>query len=153
NDTGSVRGAERPGNLNREIESRWQIESRPFHLFAQGFAVNQFGSDKMQIFMLPDVENGNDIRMIESRSGTRFSGESLNGSAILHQVFWQNFDSNLAFKPRIAGAIDLAHAACADRGENFIVTEFCANTESHSLKKIRGFFVWRLGESAGTDDD
>ena len=43
---------------------------------------------------------------------------------IASEDVWQSLDRNVAIKSRVAGAVDLAHAAAADRGEN------CKSAES-----------------------
>jgi hypothetical protein len=44
-----------------------------------------------------------------------------------------HFDGRVAPKPRVAGAVDLAHASRAERGDDFVRPEPNACGESHSI--------------------
>jgi hypothetical protein len=50
---------------------------------------------------------------------------------VLRDEGWQDLDCDVAFKDRVPGAIDLAHAACTQRAEDFIDIEPCAGGQRH----------------------
>ena len=46
--------------------------------------------------------------------------------------FGQDFDRNNAIKARVAGAVDLSHAARAEGGEDFVGADPNAGCEAHT---------------------
>ena len=46
----------------------------------------------------------------------------------------QNFDGDVAAEPRVAGAIDLAHAAGAKQADDFIRAEARSGSERHVIE-------------------
>ncbi len=52
---------------------------------------------------------------------------------VLGQLRRQDFDRDCAIEARVAGAIDLSHAAGADRRDDFVGTEPRSAGESHAI--------------------
>ncbi len=72
--------------------------------------------------------NRDDVRMVEL--GKRFSlaAKARQPLGIACHLRGKHFERDVAAKLRVGGAIDFSHAACAQRGLNFIGTEFCAGS-------------------------
>ena len=64
--------------------------------------------------------------MIQRRNGAGFPFEALLRFGIGREMRRQNFHSDRALEPRVAGAVHLAHAARAERRLNFIRPKFGA---------------------------
>jgi hypothetical protein len=73
--------------------------------------------------------------MILGGSGTRFALESLDAIGIGGQVMPQHLDRHDAPKPPVARAVDLAHAAGAERIEDFVRSEACAGIKCHGSRR------------------
>src|SRR5438552_10209159 len=84
--------------------------------------------------------------MVQRRGGPRFLLEAGKAIGIRRETGRQDFDRDITTKPRIARAIDLAHAACADGGENFIRPEASAGREGHV--GFRGLYVSAVARSS-----
>src|SRR5438128_1709671 len=70
-----------------------------------------------------EMENACDIRMIERCEDLCLTREPCNAIAIARDVSRKNLDRDLTPKLRVAGAIDLAHAAGAQGGDDLIRAE------------------------------
>jgi hypothetical protein len=64
-------------------------------------------------------------------SSPRFALEAREPIGIISDGVWQNFDRDFAPQPRIARAMDLAHSARADGGDDLIRPEASAGTKRH----------------------
>ena len=79
--------------------------------------------------------------MIQRRQHLRFSPEPREPIRIERKGVGQDFQRDVAIELRIARAIHLAHAAGAERGQNFIGTEVRAGSERHAEEVWRFYFV------------
>jgi hypothetical protein len=73
--------------------------------------------------------------MIQGGSETRFALESLDAIGIGGQVMPQHLDRHDAPKPPVARAVDLAHAAGAERLEDFVRSEARAGVKCHGSRR------------------
>ena len=65
-------------------------------------------------------EDGDDVRVVDRGERFRLASEAVEPRAIACDVGRQHFDGHIAPQPRIARAIDLAHAAGAQQREDFV---------------------------------
>ena len=73
--------------------------------------------------MLADLEDFANVGMIESGRRHRFEAETLPRIWIGSQARRQDLDGDLTIEARVARAVHHAHAALADRAENFVGTK------------------------------
>jgi hypothetical protein len=71
--------------------------------------------------------------MIERRQQLGFALESREPIGVAGEGLRQYFDRDLALQPRIARAIDFAHAARADERDDFVSAETTARRKTHRL--------------------
>ena len=64
--------------------------------------------------------------MIERGHGHRLAAQTLARVRVSRQLAWQELDRDLTIEPRVAGAIDLAHAAGPDRRDDLVRAEAAA---------------------------
>ena len=72
-----------------------------------------------------------DARMIERRKNFGFALEANHAVQVTGERFRQNLDSHIASQLRIPGAIDLAHPARTNSGDDFIGAETAAGDRCH----------------------
>src|SRR5262249_51751211 len=72
-----------------------------------------------------------DVGMIEAGDGFGFALKALFANGISGELRGENLDGDAAVQPRIFGAIHFAHAASAERGDDFIGTKLCTRSEWH----------------------
>ena len=79
----------------------------------------------------PDVVELTDVGMVQRGDRPRFVLESTQTIGISGEPFRKDLDRHVAPEAGVARAIDLAHAARAERGEDLVRTEAFAGSERH----------------------
>ena len=92
--------------------------------------------------------DGDDVRVVQGGDGLRFALESLAALGVGGRDVRQNLERHLALQPRIARAIDFAHAAGAEQRHDLVGTEPCSRAERHRARFCHGMFA-RRGFSVG----
>src|SRR5436309_722036 len=114
NDSFRVRSVQRVRNLNGEVEERLGFERLPCGPVLERLALQQLHGDKRLAFVLIDVVDGADVRMVERGSSLRLSPEAFQGLMILRQGFWQELQCDEAMELGVFGLVDHAHAAATE---------------------------------------
>jgi hypothetical protein len=86
-----------------------------------------------------NFENLADVRMNDRGYGHRLAAQTLARVRVDRQLARQQLDGDLTIEPRIAGAIDLAHAAGPEGGHNLVAAE------SHAGRKRQ---TWQPRDSS-----
>ena len=123
-DAALVRGLERRGDLTRDRQRFVERNRALRDAVRQRRAVDQFEHQRAlrQPCFLEPVDL-RDVRMIERREHLRLALESRDAIGIGGEEFGQNLDRDVAVQPRIARPIHLAHAACAEGGNDLVRAE------------------------------
>src|SRR5437660_6755345 len=69
--------------------------------------------------------------MIQRREELRLALEARDPFRIVGETLRQEFDRDIARKPRVARFVDFAHAAGAERRDDFVRTEATARLKRH----------------------
>src|SRR5207253_7058471 len=96
-------------------------------------AVNELGCDVMSALRLPDLVNGDDVRMIERRGGLGFLDKAAHAIFVLCELGGQEFECDFTVEPVVFGEVNFAHPARAQRSNDFVSTKLCASAERHFL--------------------
>jgi hypothetical protein len=78
-----------------------------------------------------DFVNRQDVGMIQRGGRARFLLEATEAIGIVAERCRQHFNRDFSTEPRIAGAIDLPHAARAKHRQDFVRAETTAGSECH----------------------
>ena len=90
--------------------------------------------------------------MVQRRGGAGFLLESTEAIDVGRERRGQDFDRDVTSEPRIARTVDLAHAAGAEGGDDFVGAEPAAGSEGHSSGGIiRAGLAMRAGVDRSTD--
>ena len=73
--------------------------------------------------MRADVVDRDDVRVVQRPGRLRLLLEAPQAVRVLRVRGGQDLDRDVALQPRVAGAIDLAHPARADRAEDLVRPE------------------------------
>ena len=86
-------------------------------------AFEQLGHDERRTAISADVVHREDVRVVQRRGRAGFLLESMEAIDVGRECAGQYLDRNVTPEPRIARAIDLAHAAHSDLGGDLIRAE------------------------------
>jgi hypothetical protein len=103
---------------------------------AQSFALQQLGDQKRRAVMLPDVEHGQNVGMIQRRYRARLLLKATQAIAFAGKRLGKNFEGDITAQTRIFCAIHFSHAARAKRTEDFVGTEFRTGGERHPFASL-----------------
>ena len=106
-----VGGGEAAGDLDRVVHHLARRQRHPAHALAEGLALQQLAHHVGRAGLVPDVVDGDDVRMVEGAGGPRLLLEPLEARGIGAHRGGENLDRDLAAQARVAGAVDLAHRA------------------------------------------
>ena len=93
--------------------------------------LDQLQDEKARAVMLLEAVDRGDVGMVEGRQHPCLALEAREPLRVPLELLGQCLDGDFALQPQVAGAINLAHAAPADRGEDFIRTDARAGCERH----------------------
>jgi hypothetical protein len=82
--------------------------------------------------LVNDVMDRDDVRMVEGRRGAGFLEETFLTLDVREFVARENFDRDRSVQARVACFVDLAHAASANRCDDFVRAETCAGCDGHA---------------------
>ena len=74
-----------------------------------------------------EVEDGRDARVREAGQDVRLAPEALARGRVPERAAQKHLDRDVAVEVQVAGAIDLAHAACAERFQDLVVGELLSD--------------------------
>jgi hypothetical protein len=116
------------GDLDELAVVQWSACQPPL----QRFAVQQFHhQERNALSSYADVVDRADIRMLERGNRASLALEPRAPLWIGRHVGRQHFDGDRAIEPRVAGRVDLAHPARAERRKDLVGAEARAGGESH----------------------
>ena len=116
-DAGAVRGAERVGHLDREIERARDGQRAALEADVERLAVDELHGEQVDLAIggrhAVDVEDGDDVRVVERRGGLRLAHEALAARRVADRRRRQHLERHRPLEPSVEGAVDDAHAAGA----------------------------------------
>ena len=146
-DAGGMRGVQRVGNLDPDVEQRIQAERAGGKPILQRRALQVLHDDERTPVLLADVMDGADVRVVQRRRRPRFTRESAQCVRIRRELVGDELERHRAAESRVFGLIHDAHAAAADLFDDVIVGNSLAN---QGFGSIPGRFDRRpLQEVAG----
>jgi hypothetical protein len=95
-------------------------------------AFKQFGHNEWRAGLRADIVHGEDIRVVQRGGCAGFLLESTEAIDVGRECCGEHFDRDITSESRIAGTVDLAHAASAEGGDDFVRAETGAGSEGHS---------------------
>ena len=117
-----MRRREAAGNLDGVLD-RLTCGDRPFpQTLAKRLAVEELHHGVHLRAVDAVVVDREDVRVGQRRDGLRFALEASEPIGIGREELGQDFQRNIAIQPRIVRAVDLAHAARSDGGDDFVNT-------------------------------
>ena len=126
-----VRRGERLGDLGGEGEGAARLERAGIERLGERLALDELENQKPHVLMLLEAVDRPDPRMAERGQHPGLPLEPREISGILRQRVGYALDCDVPFEAQVACAINLAHAADAERGEDLVRAQTGARRETH----------------------
>jgi len=123
-----VRGGQRLGDGHREVPQHLERHATGRDQRIQRLALDQLHREERRRTDLLDGMNGDDVRMVQR--GNRV-GLALEAAPVVLVVGLQDLQRDVALQPAVVGAIDLAHPAGAEQGEDLVGAETLTGVQGH----------------------
>ena len=123
-----LRGVRRRLSRGQWAAPQLVAQSRPLEQLHHGVRRGTFPAD---------VVDREDVGMAERRDDTRLALEARERLLVLGEPLRQHLDRDVALQPGVAGAIDLAHPARADRRQDLVGSQARAGGEGHGRRDYR----------------
>ena len=94
---------------------------------AQRLAFEQLHHRVDDTAVVADVVQRQDVRMVQRGDRLRFALEALQAIGDVSGVRRKHLDGHFAAQPGVSRPVDFAHAAAADRAENLVRPQPCAD--------------------------
>ena len=114
-----VRGGEAAGDLHAALDRLPRRQRAAFERLSQRFPFEEFRDDVRHAVGRADVVDDEDVGVIERRGRACFLLEAAEPISIRGEERRQDLDGDVASEARVTGAKYLAHAARADRRDDF----------------------------------
>ncbi len=142
-----VRGGKRlghgPADRGNPLRRQPPFRDRP----VQRLPLDQLHGQEVDAVGFVDGMDRDDVRVVEGGDGAGLALETGEALRVVGEVRGQHLEGDLAPELRVDGAIDLAHAARAERGDDLVVTETGARGEGHGVTTVR-FAISRAARDA-----
>ena len=124
NDAGIVRGGDRAGHLDHDVERFGHGQGAAGDALAERFAfVERHRQKQAAVRRLVDLVDGADVRMIERGSRLRLDDQPLLRVGVVAERRCQHLERHRPLQSRVFGLIDLAHAAGANERRNAVARQ------------------------------
>ena len=131
NDTLFVGSGQSMSDLQGIVQSLAHRDRSAAQPLAQGFSLKQFGYDVGRSLVSADVEYRKNIGMVQGGGGQGLLLKAAQSVGVQRQRLRQDLDRYFALEARVTGAVDLAHAARAQKRNNFVRSKFGAWGQIH----------------------
>jgi hypothetical protein len=126
-----VRRLEGLGDLSRDPERLVDGKGPACHERREILALDQLHDERARRREFFDAVDVRDVGVIQRRQRLGLAHEPRQPVRIAGEELGQDLDRDVAIEPRIAGRVDLAHAARAKRTANLVRTETRTGGERH----------------------
>jgi hypothetical protein len=86
--------------------------------------------------VVADFMDGEDVRVVQRRGGTRLLQEAGEALRVDAQFPAQDLECDRPVECRVEGLVDLAHTTAAEERLDVIAADCCADGEGHSTLKL-----------------
>ena len=124
-------GFERLRDLRRDGERLVDGNRPPCDASIETLTVDEFEHEELRVVGFVQTVNGADVRMVQRGENLGFTAESREALRVVREGVGQDLEGDITTELRIACTIDLAHAAHAESGLNFVWAKTRSRNERH----------------------
>ena len=135
-----VRREKRVGNLDGPGDDFVRLEAPLDHALAERLALEQLHRNEVAAFMLVDVVDRANVRVVERGRGLGLSLETCDRLKIAALLLAQELQGDWSFQAQTLGPVDDAHAAAAEFRRDAVVRKGLADhgrTGLHANRRVR----------------
>ena len=122
-DAALVRGGHAAGRLRGDIERDPVGQRAPQERRAERLAFEELRHDVGPALVDPHVEHRQDVGMAEGGGGQGFLFEAQHAAGVARQFRRQHLEGDVPLQAQVVGAVDHAHPAGADHGDDLVRAE------------------------------
>ena len=127
NDSLGVRGIERVGNFDGDIEQAVEFERAAVDHVLQCGAIEKFHGDERLAILFANIVDGANVRMVQRRGCLRFALEAPQGLRVAGDFVGKKFQSDETLQTSVLGLVNHAHATAAKIFHDAVMGEGLAN--------------------------
>ena len=135
-DRRGMRGRKRRRGLDRDVEDLAKRQRAAREPLAQRLALDELRDEEPRAVVIADLVDGEDVRMIERRSGARFVQEAAHPLRIAGELRPQHLERDRPSQRRIDGLVDLTHPAAAEQVLNLVAADGAPRRSSDIAGKL-----------------
>ncbi len=135
-DAGGVGGREALCDLDRGGGDDLDGERPAVEAVPERLALEELGDEVGDAVVAPDVEDGEDVRVVEPPDRLHLDLEPADPVGVGGPGPREDLDGDVAAEPGVPGAPDLAHPARTDAGYDFVGTELVSRRECHRTRNV-----------------
>ena len=118
-----VRRRERIRERDAQLHDARDRQPARCHLPIEAVALDQLHRQEPDAVLVLDRIERDDIRVVEAGHGARLVLESRQAFGVRGHVGGQHLERDVTTEAAVARTVHLAHAACAERGDDLIAAE------------------------------
>src|SRR5579872_657210 len=122
-DAGAVRDLQSFCDFHSNFQQLSERQCAPAQALGERLAVEELHDEEVGTVLRADVVEMANVRMIQRGNGAGFALKTLLKLGSVGEVSGENLDGHEAIEARVFRAVDLSHAAGAQRRLNFIGTK------------------------------
>ncbi len=130
-DARAMGAIERVGDLRAQAQRLGRRERAAREARVERVALDQLEDEVIDVALLADVVERADVRVVEARDRLRLALEAGADLGLVRKVRRQDLHGDVAAEAGVLRAVDLAHAAGAQRREDFVGTESGSGGQEH----------------------
>jgi hypothetical protein len=137
-----VSGGQRVGDGDRQLQHAGERQPARRDEIREALALDQLHGEKADVVVVLDREQRDDVGVVEAGHRARLALESGQAVGVRRHVGRQYLERHLAAEAHVPGPIHLAHAARAERGDDFVSPQAGAGDQCHVENLPQAGAVW-----------
>jgi hypothetical protein len=132
---------QRIDDLNSPLQYLIRLERLVGEAIAERLSLQQLHDDVWAAFVLADIMDGANVRMIQGGGGAGLTPEPIEGLLVLGVLLRQELQRDMATEASIFGFVDYTHTARAELFEDSVVVDNLAKDACSRHRSFSGVYT------------